>query len=202
MATDVKPGILARMQSIIFSTGNSQKFEIAQAVCAQRGIELTQNTFDIDEIQGEDAEVIIRDKAQKAYELVKCPVIVSDDSWNIPGLNGFPGAYMKSIDHWFRPEDLLNLTRSLEDRRIILVQMLAYQDETHQQVFRKEYTGTLLTEIHGTHGKPLQKVVTMPGDNGLSIAEAYEAGTVHAERDVSAGWHELIDWVERTVQRQ
>jgi non-canonical purine NTP pyrophosphatase (RdgB/HAM1 family) len=189
------------MRSIIFSTGNSQKFKIAQAVCAQRGLELTQNTFDIDEIQGEDAEVIIRDKAQKAYELVKQPVIVSDDSWNIPGLNGFPGAYMKYMDHWLRPEDFINLTRSLEDRRIILIQMLAYQDKSHQQVFRKEYTATLLTEVRGTQGKPLQKVVTMPRDNGLSIAEAYEAGVVHAERDAAAGWNDVIDWLEQNVGR-
>lgn len=190
------------MPTIIFSTGNSQKFDVASAVCAKRNIQLIQNTFDIDEIQGEDADIIIRDKVQKAYDLVKQPVIVSDDSWNIPGLNGFPGAYMKSIDHWLTPEDLLNLTRPLEDRRIILVQMLAYQDADHQHIFRKEYTGTLLTEVHGSHGKPLQKVVAMPGDNGLSIAEAYEAGTAHAERGISAGWDEVIDWYEQTVQRQ
>jgi len=187
------------MHQITFSTGNPQKFDIARAVCAPLGVELVQNTFDIDEIQGEDPEVIIRDKAQKAFELVGGPVIVSDDSWNIPGLNGFPGAYMKSMDHWFRPEDFLNLTCSLEDRRIILIQMLAYQDVEHYQVFRKEYVGELLPEIRGAHGKPLQKIVAMPGDNGLSIAEAYEQGAVHADREVAAGWRELVDWYQQTV---
>jgi inosine/xanthosine triphosphate pyrophosphatase family protein len=190
------------MRSIIFSTGNQLKFDIAHAVCTSRGLQLTQNTLDIDEIQGEDAEIIIRDKAQKAYTLLGQPLIVSDDSWNIPGLNGFPGAYMKSIDHWFRPEDFLNLTRSLEDRRIILVQMLAYQDGAHQQVFRKEYTGTLLTEVHGTDGKSLQRVVTMPGDNGKSIAEAYAVGANYVERDVAAGWNDLLDWLEQNVPTQ
>jgi inosine/xanthosine triphosphate pyrophosphatase family protein len=187
------------MRSIIFSTGNQQKFEIAHTVCVNRGLQLTQNTLDIDEIQGEDAEVIIRDKAQKAYTLLSQPVIVSDDSWNIPGLNGFPGAYMKSMDHWFRPEDFLNLTRPLKDRRIILVQMLAYQDSAHQQVFRREYTGTLLTEVHGDTGKPLQRVVAMPVDNGLSIAEAYESGILHAERGIAAGWNDLLDWLNQNV---
>ena len=187
------------MRSIIFSTGNTQKFDIAHAVCAKHDLELTQNALEIDEIQGEDAEIIIRDKAQKAFAFLGQPVIVSDDSWSIPGLNGFPGAYMKSMDHWLTPEDFLNLTRKLEDRRIILIQMLAYQDNTHQQVFRREYTGTLLTEARGTEGKPLQKILTMPGDNGLSVAEAYEAGTIHAERDVAAGWNDLIDWLNHNV---
>lgn len=187
------------MHPITFSTGNQQKFDIARAVCSPLGLELVQNTFDIDEIQGEDPEVIIRDKAQKAYEIVGGPVIVSDDSWNIPGLSGFPGAYMKSMDHWFRPEDFLNLTRSLTDRRIILIQMLAYQDAEHYQVFCIKHTGELLPEARGSDGKPLQKVVAMPGDGGLSIAEAYEQGTVHAERDVAAGWRELADWYQQTV---
>lgn len=188
------------MPQLTFSTGNSQKFAIAQAACAPLGLDLIQNTFDIDEIQGEDPEVIIRDKAQKAFEHVGGPVIVSDDSWNIPGLNGFPGAYMKSMDHWFRPEDFLNLTRPLEDRRIILIQMLAYQDAEHFRIFRKEYVGELLTEARGT-GKPLQEVVTMPGDKGLSIAEALARAPQHADREVAAGWRELVAWYQQTVRQ-
>ena len=167
--------------------------------CEVADIQLTQSTLDISEIQGEDPEIIIRDKAQKAFDLLGKPVIVSDDSWNIPGLNGFPGAYMKSIDHWFRSEDFLNLTRPLEDRRIILVQMLAYQDDTHQQIFRQEYTGSMLTEARGNYGKPIQKVISMPGDNGLSVSEAYEQGAAHTVRPVSASWHQFIQWYQGNV---
>jgi non-canonical purine NTP pyrophosphatase (RdgB/HAM1 family) len=187
------------MQSVIFSTGNSEKFNIAHMACEAADIQLTQSMLDIPEIQGEDPEVIIRDKAQKAFDLLGKPVIVSDDSWNIPALNGFPGAYMKSVDHWFRPEDFLNLTRPLEDRRIILVQMLAYQDNARQQVFRKEYAGTMLTEARGNYGKPIQKVISMPGDNGLSVSEVYEQGAAHTERPVSATWHLFIQWYQENL---
>ena len=182
------------MSSIVFATGNAEKFEIALATCEPLGISLTRKALDIDEIQGEDSEAIIRDKARRAFDQLGEPVIVSDDSWNIPGLNGFPGPYMKSMDHWFTPDDFLNLTRPLKDRRIILVQLLAYQDKRHQQVFRNEYVGTLLTERRGQYGRPLQKVVTMPGDDGLSIAEAYDKGVIHTERDVAAGWRQLATW--------
>lgn len=188
------------MSSIIFATGNAEKFEIAHAVCMPLGIELIRTALDIDEIQGEDSEIIIRDKADKAFTLTGSPIIVSDDSWNIPGLRGFPGPYMKSMDHWFTPDDFLNLTRSLQDRRIILVQMLAYRDKHRLQIVRNEYVGTLLTEARGSYGKPLQKVVTMPGDSGLSIAEAYDRGTlVRADRDVAAGWRQLIAWHKQEV---
>ena len=187
------------MQSVIFSTGNSEKFNIAHMACKAADMQLTQSILDIPEIQGEDPEVIIRDKVQKAFDLLGKPVIVSDDSWNIPGLNGFPGAYMKSIDHWFTSEDFLNLTRPLEDRRIILVQMLAYQDSERQRVFRKEYTGSMLTEARGDYGKPIQKVISMPGDNGLSVSEVYDQGAAHTERPVSATWHHFIQWYQENI---
>lgn len=187
------------MPPLIFVTGNAEKFEIAQAVCEPLGLRLVQRKLDIDEIQGEDSEVVIRDKVRRAYEIVQQPLVVSDDSWNIPGLNGFPGPYMKSMDHWFTPQDFLNLTRPLKDRRIILLQLLVYQDENRQHVFRQEHTATLLTEAKGSYGKPLQKVVAMPGDEGLSIAEAYDRGTVHADRDVAAGWRRLAAWLHENI---
>lgn len=189
------------MQSIIFSTGNSEKFDIARKACKSAGIDLLQSVLDIPEIQGEDPELIIRDKAQKAFDLLSKPVVVSDDSWNIPGLNGFPGAYMKSIDHWFTTEDFLNLTRPLKDRRIILIQMLAYQDGTQQHVFRKEYVGTIVTEARGNYGKPVQKVISMPGDNSLTVAEVYDRKEIEAERPVSASWHQFIQWYQENIAR-
>jgi len=184
------------VRQLIFSTGNIQKFENGRAACLQAGIELLQQKLDIDEIQGEDSEVIIRDKAKKAFEILRQPVVVSDDSWHIPGLKGFPGPYMKSMNHWFTPDDFLHLTRSLKDRRIILVQLLAYYDESQQKVFRQEYTGELLKEARGNHNITSQAIITMPGDNGLSIAEVYDRDVNHAAREVSAGWHELIKWYQ------
>lgn len=185
------------MSSLLFSTGNAEKFEIARKICEPLGVILEQKPLEIDEIQGEDSEAIIRDKVRKAYELTGQPVIVSDDSWNIPGLRGFPGPYMKSIEQWFTPEDFLNLTRPLIDRRIILVQLLAYQDADRVYIVREEHVGALLTESRGKYGKALKKVVAMPGDNGLSIAEAYDHGLIHADRDVAKGWRKLIEWYKQ-----
>lgn len=182
------------MREVFFATGNDEKFEIAAAVREPLGVSLKRTRLDIDEIQGEDSEAIIRDKAKKAFTVLSQPVIVSDDSWNIPGLHGFPGPYMKSVYHWFTPEDFLNLTRPLTDRRIILVQLLAYQDTTRQRIFRKEHVGKLLTAARGTYGNSLHKVIAMPNDEGLSVAEAYDRGAVRAERDVAAGWRAFVEW--------
>ena len=79
------------MHSVYFATTNKEKLLIAQTVCSQFDIEVFQANADIDEIQGEDPGPIVKDKARRAYELLLKPIVVSDDSWAIPALNGFPG---------------------------------------------------------------------------------------------------------------
>lgn len=182
------------MPSLIFATGNNEKFSIAQAACRPHGIELIQQSAGTEEIQSEDLEYIIRHKAETIFAKLGRPVIVSDDSWQVPALNGFPGPYMKSIDHWFTPQDWLDLMARHDDRRIILVQQLAYCDNNGCTVFRNEYTGHILPDARGNYGRTLQKVVTMPSDNGLSISEVYDRGVKHEGRDVIEGWRDFIDW--------
>src|ERR1035437_9937513 len=85
--------IIINMKIVYFATTNQEKLLIAKTVCEQASITVKQTVFDIDEIQGEDPELIVKDKARRAYEKLGKPVVVSDDSWNIPALNGFPGPY-------------------------------------------------------------------------------------------------------------
>jgi non-canonical purine NTP pyrophosphatase (RdgB/HAM1 family) len=182
------------MNQLIFSTGNDSKYTTAKEVCNKHGIELTQSALEIDEIQGEDAEKIVIDKVNKAYELVKQPVIVSDDTWLITALNGFPGSYMKSMNHWFKPQDFINLTQSLSDRSIYLVGYLAYRDGEQIKLFYQKREGILLKEPKGQHEPASHKVISMVGDNGLSIAEVYDKGLARSERDVAKIWHEFAEW--------
>jgi XTP/dITP diphosphohydrolase len=185
------------MLQVTCATGNTLKFGIGKNVCAKYGIELVQAVVDIDEIQGEDPEKIVTRKAQDAYAALQKPVVVSDDSWAIPGLNGFPGAYMKSVNHWFTPEDFIHLTKSLQDRRVFLQQYLAYCDGTTTTVFNHDIPGTLLTEARGTSGDPAFKIVALAADKGLSIAEVYDAGKEHEPGRFSRrkdAWHGFGEW--------
>lgn len=182
------------MHKLIFSTGNSYKFTHAREVCEAYDVELIQNEQEIDEIQGEDGEKIVIDKVNKAYEILKKPVIVSDDNWEITGLNGFPGAYMKSMFHWFKAEDFIRLTKDLEDRRIFLVGYLAYKDDKITKIFRQKREGYLLTEPRGNNETSGGQIISMVGDNGLSINEVYDSGQPHNEREVTKIWHDFAKW--------
>jgi len=178
-------------------TSNSNKFHSASVILKEFGITPIQKTLDIPEIQHEDSEAIVRDKAQKAFDIAKHPVVVTDDSWAIAGLKGFPGPYMKSMNHWLSAEDFLRLTLPLADRRIVLHQYLVYQDKKTQQLFSVTITGTLLTEIHGhSPGEPFASIVSL-AEEGTSIAEMRANGK-SAIAGKRTAWHHLGEWL--TVQ--
>lgn len=188
------------MAKIICVTSNDFKFAIGQANLAKFNIELEQRVADIDEIQGEDPEQIVRAKAMSAYQAVGQPVLVTDDSWNIASLRGFPGPYMKSMNHWFTPADFMRLMHGQNNRLITLEQWVAYQDENECVTFRKDLPGLILDEPRGDSGAPIMKVVSLEGDEGLSISQMYDAGKAHDDQRIDRGsaWFEFAKWYTQT----
>lgn len=186
------------MKTVHFATTNTEKLLIAQTVCAAADITVETVSLDIDEIQGEDSEVIIRDKARRAFEAFGKPVVVSDDTWDIPALNGFPGAYMKSINHWLTPQDFLRLMTGIEDRRIILHQLLAHTDGTVTTIFKNDLHGQIINEARGKNSTSANMtVVVLDTDNGKTIAEVFETGSqavVDRYKNRPDVWHSFIEW--------
>lgn len=181
-------------EKILFASGNAEKFRTAQVACKPYGIELMQRPSGVEEIQAEEPEVILRDKTLRVFEILKQPVIVSDDSWAIPALRGFPGPYMKNVNQWLEIQDWLNLMQPYKDRDIVLIQLLAFHDGKDITVFRSEMNGIFLPEPRGNYGSPFQKVVSMDGDHGFSIAEVYDKGAQHDARKVAGCWNKFLDW--------
>lgn len=186
------------MKTVYFATSNQQKIQIAEVVCSEANIIVKAVSVEIDEIQGEDPEMIVRDKARRAYEQLGVPVVVSDDTWNIRALKGFPGPYMKSINHWFEPEDFLRLMNGIEDRHITLHQYLAYTDGSVIQVFQNDINGQIIENVRGKNDKsPNMTVVALDSDNGKTIAEVFEQGTeavVARYKNRPDAWHGFVDW--------
>ncbi|MBR9680897.1 MAG: RdgB/HAM1 family non-canonical purine NTP pyrophosphatase [Candidatus Altiarchaeota archaeon] len=75
-------------------TTNRGKYKETKEIAKSFEIGLTQLKIDIPEIRG-TLEMIVKDKAKKAYELVKEPVLCDDSGLFIGSLNGFPGAFSK-----------------------------------------------------------------------------------------------------------
>lgn len=186
------------MKTINFATSNQDKIQIAQTVCAEASIIVKPVSIEIDEIQGEDPEMIVRDKARRAYDQLGMPLVVSDDTWDIRALRGFPGAYMKSVNYWFKPEDFLRLMNGIEDRHITLHQYLAYTDGNVTEVFKNDIEGQIIDEARGKSEKsPNMTVTILDSDNGKTMAEVFEQGTeaVAARyKNQPDAWHGFVEW--------
>ncbi len=182
------------MTQLLFSTGNDEKLAMGQITCAKYGIELVQSALDIDEVQSHDIEYVARRKAEAAFALLKKPVIISDDAWEISGLNGFPGTYAKDVNNWFTAEDYLRLTKDLENREATIVQSIVYQDEHTQKFFVRRTKGVLLKEARGTTGKSIQRIVSFEPDQQTSISEIIGNGTHYSSEDTLLVWHDFAKW--------
>jgi XTP/dITP diphosphohydrolase len=188
------------MIEILYATGNKIKFQLAHEICNKFEITLTQHGLDVPEIQGEDGEAIAMDKAAKAYAKFQKPLVISDDNWIIPGLNGFPGPYMKSMNDWFTADDWLRLTRQLSDRRIILRQICVYQDGDNQHVFTYDMEGLLLTDARGVSPHPHSAITSFDGGKH-SNAEFHEQSKSAASHRQTA-WHDFAEWYRKSHDRQ
>ena len=184
------------MEQLDFATTNPHKLRFGQENCRPFGIELRQLNLDIDEIQGEDPRRIVIAKAMAAFAITGSPVVVSDDSWVTPALGGFPGAYMKSINHWFTPQDFLRLMQGKtgEQRKIELHAYICYTDGVHTKVFGSIAYGRYLEEVRGTHKQSVINVISMDQDGGKSLAEVHASGTSLVDRDGAQIWQEFCSW--------
>lgn len=185
---------------MLCATGNNVKFNIGKHALARYDIELLQTKLNIDEIQHSDPVKIVAHKAKQAYQALKKPVLVTDDCWSIPALNGFPGGFMKYINDWFTPEDFLRLMEGKTDRTIYLEQYVAYCDGDEPHVFASRVPGKIITEARGEHGVSIMKVVCLEDDNGLTISETYDKGLEHDEVRLQARskcWQEFATWLKK-----
>lgn len=183
------------MTDLHFVTTNDHKLLSATEVCSQFGLKIIRHNLEFQEIQAETGEEIAADKVAKAYAKLGKPVAVTDDSWIIPGLNGFPGPYMKYMIHWLTVEDFLRLTSQLDDRRIILRQIIAYQDGEQSKVFSVDIEGLLLTEPRGTSPITHFSITSFDGGNH-SAAELWGSGSSSISARHTA-WHDVAEWLTK-----
>lgn len=180
------------MKKILFATSNKRKLGEARLACDQFGIEVEQITLDIDEIQSHDPKNVSADKAAKAYKLTKKPVVVTDSYWNIPALNGFPGAYMKDVAQWFSDEDFLSLMKEKKDRSVSFTESITYKDSKTTKIFSKEFWGKIVMSPRGT-GNSIENVSEF---EGFTLGERRsQGGYSHKPEDYI--WFDFAKWFKK-----
>lgn len=175
---------------LYFVTSNKDKIFLATSNLSPLGIEFETKPFDAPEIQSDNTDEIAIKKAIDAYSIIQQPLFVSDDTWSIPALNGFPGAYMHYINEWLTPEDILRLMQPYTNREAILRQTLCFTDGTQTKVFSQDNTGSILDKPQGK-GQP-SLVLTTFTKSGKSLAECF-AEKIQPVENVQI-WKDFAQW--------
>lgn len=130
------------MREILLVTGNANKLREWQR---QMPADISLSTIDIDlpEIQSDDSEEIVADKARRAYEAAGKPVVVEDVSASLAHLNGLPGPFikffMKRLGH-----DALYQLAAHEGEAAAVSCVVAYYDGEQMTIVRGDVPGTIV----------------------------------------------------------
>lgn len=178
--------------SVAFVTGNARKFRDLVLACKEFDLPVEQLKLPVEEIQSADAEEVIRHKARRAYVLAGRPVLVNDTFWNILALRGFPGAYMKEVNEWLKPEDFLALMAGKQDRTVSCTDMSMYYDGKRSKLFSRVYWGAIIDEPRG-EGPSIDQIVVMRGQT-LTIAALENAEAKSSVDSKETAWYEFAKW--------
>lgn len=109
-------------------------------------------TLDVDlpEIQSDNAEEIITDKARRAYEASGKPVVVEDVEAGLEKLNGLPGPFIKYFNKKLGNDALYRLA-GREGERAMVSCSVAYYDGDKMLTVRSDVPGTIVAP-RGQHG--------------------------------------------------
>jgi len=134
---------------IYFVTGNLNKLREAGQILE---FEPKSVKLDLDEIQGLDTDKIAEHKAKQAWEEIKKPLVIWDQSLFINCLNDFPGPLIKWFWEKVTLEKICQVANFLNNRKIYTRTTLTYYDGVQMKHFYGEVYGKIPLEPKGTNG--------------------------------------------------
>ena len=137
------------MKNLTFITGNAGK---AKYLSDYFHLPVDHVKLDLKEIQSLDLEEVVRDKAERAYEIVKTPVLVEDVSLIFKDLKALPGPLIKWFLETLGNEGLCKLLDNFETREAFAEVMFAIRNEQGIHVFAGSAQGTVADAPRGEMG--------------------------------------------------
>ena len=150
----------------ILVTGNEHKHREAQAILAASGGNdpLERIALDLPEIQAATTRDVALAKAHAAFAILGKPVIVEDAGFELVGLGGFPGPFIK---YWEQLGGLASICRAadgLTDRGAIAVCVLGICDANGARVVEGRIAGRIPKEPRGDNGFGWDTIFIPDGD--------------------------------------
>jgi XTP/dITP diphosphohydrolase len=147
-------------------TGNAGKLREAQQILG----DVKSINLDLDELQGMDTDKISEHKARQAWQKVKKPVVVWDQSLHIDCLNGFPGPLIKWFWTSVTLEKICKIADAFDDRGILAKVTLTYYDGKTMKHIYGEIFGVIADKPRGKNGFAWDSIF-IPVGNSKTFAE-------------------------------
>ncbi len=151
---------------IYFVTSNQNKLKEAQNILKK---EIKSIDLDIPEIQAIYVEEVIKDKALKAYERVKKPVLVEDTGLYIKSWNDFPGALIHWLLETINIQGIFRLLENYKNKEAYAETGLCLYDGNEFHIFIGKIYG-VITEPKGEYGFGWDPIFK-PKGYGITFAE-------------------------------
>lgn len=132
--------------TIVFVTGNLNKAREASEIL---GIKLDVKDIEIKEIQAIEAEEVVKDKAVKAWEILKRPIIVEDTALYFKEFEKFPGALVKWMVKCMGKDTMARFFAGME---VIAECCVCFYDGKVMEFFSGAVEGTIADNPRGENG--------------------------------------------------
>lgn len=137
------------MNKLTFITGNPAK---AQYLGNYFKIPVDHIKLDLPEIQSVDLRTVVEDKAERAYDIIKSPVIVEDVSLVFHEMRALPGPLIKWFLETLGNGGLCKLVNGFTDKTATATVMFAICDESGVHLFEGSMHGSIASEPRGEMG--------------------------------------------------
>jgi non-canonical purine NTP pyrophosphatase (RdgB/HAM1 family) len=137
------------MTDFVFISGNQHK---ADKLAMYLGVPIDHQKVDLEEIQSLDVRKIVEDKARRAYEIVKKPVLVEDVGLTFTAMGRLPGPLIKWFLEELGNEGLAKLAAGLEHQQAEAFITYGYYDGRDMHFFDAAISGKIASEPRGEFG--------------------------------------------------
>lgn len=136
---------------LYFVSGNRFKIEEARKILAPFDISVEGYTAEIHELQTVQTEILVRDKAVRAFRKIGRPLFVEHTGLYLDLLNGFPGGLTQIF--WDRlQKDLFSQLFASDSHAAIARTTIGYVDGMRVHLFHGEISGRVVSPPRLDHG--------------------------------------------------
>jgi non-canonical purine NTP pyrophosphatase (RdgB/HAM1 family) len=184
---------------IQFVTTNEYKFHLAKTAfdyVAKGEYELVQATIETPEIQSVDSAEIAQYSAKWASQQLGKITVVSDVAFEIASLHGFPGPFVKYINNWLQPDNILQMMKGQANREACYVDVLACATPTGKSFAATDVTlGRIVDSLHVPDYKWTVDALFMPEGHSKTLSEMSDE-----ERDKVwkySVWLKIVEFIRK-----